>query len=176
MSRKHSFKEHLNTGVLGVHIVKDILATRYDDILDFEGEMEMQRRGVDLWVPDIGLIEVKADSHKPENFYFELTSHGNPGAIDRSQSDRFCVLFYKHHLLYFIPTPHLTQWLRENYHEFGEHNSCFRLHTTTSYAGPNEWQATGVIVPIEFIMNEVPGTIEIAYDLEDRRYVVEDVT
>ncbi len=146
MAKTFGLTEQLNVGALGVEIAKSVLHKRFGEIKDLQGDMAEQKRGVDLWVEGLGYIEVKTDSHSPERVFLELDVGGKPGAVDRSTSDYFCVLFYRYHLMVIIPRPELQQWLREHYEEIVRDHAGW-IKTIHSRAGKSTWSARGMAVP-----------------------------
>lgn len=150
--RSYGFHNQVNVGAMGVQLAKSVLRSRYPDIVDYETDMEMQRRGIDLLVPGLGLLEIKTDSHKPTNFYFELGVEGKPGAVDRSCADYYVVIFPAHHVMYLIPRPGLQKWLRDNMTKIRQRNW---LRTVRSDQGRRTWQATGAIVPRKLLIRDI---------------------
>lgn len=155
-------REQLDVGAKGVEIVKEVLKERYPDIVDLQDDRVMQKRGIDLWVGGLGYVEVKSDSHKPDNLFLELDVGGRPGAIDRSCSDCFCILFFRHCVLYFIPRAELQQWLREWY-SWTLDNEPTRLKVVQSSAGNASWSARGLVVPTYVLEQAIPGIVKMEW-------------
>ena len=162
-----SFKTQLNVGALGVQIAKSILRPRYTDIVDYADDYEMQQRGVDLYVPGLGYVEVKTDTYAPERFFFELDVEGKPGAVDRSSADYFCIVYPSYRVMYLIPRPALQKWLRDNLAWIEEQHSEWVKHTTSREHG-HAWRATGIIVPHHLLMTDLKVEV-IAWQEEDER-------
>lgn len=154
MSKSFSFRGQLGIGRMGVETVISVLQKRGYICKDLQDDMEMQHRGVDLYVEGLGYLEVKTDSHSPENFFLELDVKGKPGAIDRSTADYFCILFPNYQVIYLLPRAELQQWLRENYSWIKDEHPDW-IRTIHSTAGKSRWSARGVIVPRTVLMKQV---------------------
>jgi hypothetical protein len=146
-AKVYGMTEQLAIGAMGVNVAKCVLRSKYPDIVDYDTDKDMQKRGVDLLVKGLGLVEVKTDSHQPEAFFLELDVGGKPGGIDRCSADYICVLFYKHRLMYLLPRPNVQQWLREHYAwVLTEHPDWVK--TTQSSHNNSTWSARGIRVPV----------------------------
>ena len=160
MKRTFSFRGQLDVGAMGVTLAKTVLRSRFPNITDLQADMEQQKRGVDLYVEGLGYLEVKTDSHRPRNFFLELSVSGKPGAVDRSTADWFCILFFKHKVLYLIPRSNLQMWLRENYAWILQEHPEW-IKRTRSREGKSIWLAEGVIIPRELLIEDMDiGIIE----------------
>lgn len=162
MTRTFGMQEMLKLGEEGVEIVKRVLGVKYPNIIDLQDDHEMQKRGIDLYIGGLGYVEVKSDSHRTDNLFLELDVGGKPGAIDRSCSDVFCILFFKHATLYLIPRAELQQWLREWY-VWNLDNEPGRLKVVHSSAGPASWQARGLVIPTCVLEEAIPGIVKMEW-------------
>lgn len=154
MRRSFNFRRQMSVGAMGVQLAKTILRARFTEIVDYEKDLEMQRRGIDLYVEGLGYIEVKTDTHKPEAFFFELNVENRPGAVDRSCADYFCIIFPEYRVMYLIPRPELQQWLRNNIYWIEEEERNW-IKKIESDQGRNHWRATGVVVPRTLLMADI---------------------
>lgn len=165
--RSYNFRRQLSVGAMGVQLAKTVLRARYEEIVDYADDLEMQKRGIDLYVVGLGYIEVKTDTHQPEAFFFELDVEGKPGAVDRSCADFFCVIFPEYRVMYLIPRPALQQWLRENMCWVEDEHRRW-IKRIRSDQGKNHWRATGVVIPRDLIMADVNIAI-IAWNEDEER-------
>ena len=152
MAHSFGFRNQLSVGAMGVQLAKSVLRSRYPDIVDYAEDMEQQRRGIDLYVPNLGTVEVKTDSHTPTNFFFELDVEGKPGAVDRSCADYYAVVFPEHRVMYLIPRPDLQKWLRDHMASLQKRDS---IRTIRSRHGRNRWEARGAIVPKRLLIRDI---------------------
>ncbi len=93
MIDSYDFSRQMEIGREGVEQVRELLLDRYEWVNNYEKAAEMQRRGIDLEVCDLGYVEVKTDLHTTKNFFFELSVDGGPGGLDKSAADYFVFLF-----------------------------------------------------------------------------------
>lgn len=154
MSKEFGFRAQLAIGEMGVRLAKTVLRYKYPVITDLQDNMEMQKRGVDLYVEGLGYLEVKTDSHSPQRLFLELDVSGKPGAVDRSCADYFCVLFYKHRVMYLVSRSELQQWLREKYAWVQEAHPDW-IKVIRSKSNKSTWSARGVVVPRVLLAQEV---------------------
>lgn len=154
MVKSFNFRSQLGLGAMGVQIAKSVLRSRYDHIEDYADDVEMQRRGIDLYVKGLGYLEVKTDTHSPKRFFFELDVEGKPGAVDRCSADYYCIIFPESRVIYLIPRPDLQKWLRDNLQWLEtDHKDWFKC--TTSNERGRYWRATGVVVPKRLLMKSI---------------------
>lgn len=159
------FSSQMEKGMLGVKFVKSILRSKYPKIVDYEKDMTMQKLGIDLYVDGLGFVEVKTDLHDTDNFYFEISTSGSPGAIFNSSASWFAILFPKLHEMWLIRRSNLQYWLAMNL-GYLEKTYPERFKTITSNRGSRHWSAKGVIVPRSDVVKEL-GAIEIKWTEED---------
>jgi hypothetical protein len=165
MANTHDFKTSLNMGEMGVTIAKAVLRSRYSSIIDYNNDMAMQKRGIDLWVEGLGFIEVKTDSHSSDKFFFELSVQNKPGAVDRCCADYFAMLYFKERVMYLVKRPELQKWLREHWRWMkSDHPDWVKEITSTSQG--KEWKAVGVAVPKNEFMKDVNVGV-LAWDESD---------
>jgi len=166
--RSYSFKGQLDIGVLGVQLAKLVLRRYYPQIIDYADRKNMQLRGIDLLIPDLGYLEVKTDTHSARRFFFELSVGTKPGAVDRSCADWFCVIYPQERVIYLIPRPELQMWLRNNMPWIRRDCPDWIKHTNSVSEG-RTWRATGVVVPVRRIMTDI--RIEVIQWKEDDEQV-----
>jgi hypothetical protein len=123
-----------------------------------EDDRYMQQRGIDIVSDTLGYVEIKTDSHTPDRVFFELSSNGQPGAVDRSVADSFCIIFYKHNTMLIISRSYLQQFLRENMAHWLDRWPKWFI-TTHSNRGGNEWCSTGVLVPTSVLTEKLGNKV-----------------
>ena len=150
--RKQSFHfdTQLSIGQAGVRLAKMVLRAVYPKIKDLEKDRDAQKRGIDLYVQNLGYVEVKTDLHEPKNFFLELSSAGAPGAIDRSCADYFCIIFPYSRVIFLIERPYLQKWLRDNMCR-----SKKWIKHVKSRSDWNQWEAIGLVVPRRLLERDI---------------------
>ena len=146
MNKTFSFKSQLDIGRMGVAIAKAVIRSKYPNIRDYNDDMEMQKRGIDLWVENLGFLEIKTDSHSSDRLFFELDVMGKPGAVDRCCADYYVVLFYEERLLIMIKRAELQKWLRERWYWIKTKNTSWIKTIKSSHNG-KFWSAIGIAIP-----------------------------
>jgi len=152
-----NFDSDLKVGELGVRLACAVLR-RYGSVKRVEDDRYMQQRGIDIISDTLGYVEIKTDSHTPDRVFFELSSNGQPGAVDRSVADNFCIIFYKYNTMLIISRPHLQQFLRENIAHWLDRWPKWFI-TTRSSRGGNGWCSTGVLVPITVLIGKLGNRV-----------------
>lgn len=165
MKQSFSFDTQLSIGEAGVRLAKMVLRAVYPKIVDLKNDSIAQKRGIDLFITDLGYVEVKTDLHKPKNFFLELSSDGKPGAIDRSCADYFCFIFPYHRIIYLIERPYLQQWLRNNIAWVRRRYKKW-IKTVKSHSDWNQWNAVGLVIPIWRLQREL-DIMQIRWNEED---------
>lgn len=160
-----SFDTQLSIGEAGVRLAKMVLRAVYPKIVDLKNDSIAQKRGIDLYVDDLGYVEVKTDLHKPKNFFLELSSAGAPGAIDRSCADYFCFIFPYSKIIYLVERPYLQQWLRNNIAWVRNRYKKW-IKTVKSHSDWNQWDAVGLVIPIWRLQREL-DIMQIRWNEED---------
>lgn len=160
-----SFDTQLSIGEAGVRLAKMVLRAHYSSIWDLEYDKEAQRRGMDLYIRDLGYVEVKTDTHAAKNFFLELSSDGKPGAIDRSCADYFCFIFPYSKIMYLVERPYLQQWLRNNIAWVRRKYKKW-IKTVKSHSDWNQWNAVGLVIPIWRLQREL-DIMQIKWNEED---------
>jgi len=134
-------------------LAKMVLRSRYPIIIDYDRDMDMQRRGIDAFVEGLGFIEVKTDSQfNTGNFFLEVSVGSKPGTIDHSGADFICYIFPAAHVLYLLPRPHIVKWLRDKWAWCKRNN---KIKTIQSHEGRDTWEAKGVIVQRETLVRAI---------------------
>ena len=160
-----SFDTQLSIGEAGVRLAKMVLRAVYPHIRDLEFEWPEQERGIDLYVYELGFVEVKTDTHSPKNFFLELSSDGKPGAIDRSCADYFCIIFPYARVMYLLPRPELQMWLRDNIQWIDNLYKGW-ITTVKSHSRGRQWNAIGLVVPIWRLQQDL-DIVQIKWNEED---------
>jgi len=145
MSRKTwEFDRQLERGETGVMIAKLVLRGRYPMVTDYNTDMAMQRRGIDLLVEGLGYVEIKTDYHDDSpNFFIETGVENRPGAIDTSGAEYFCFVYPNRRRMYLLPRPHIVRWVREHWHEYVQRGKVIPIQ---SRRGTATWVASGIVV------------------------------
>lgn len=154
MTKDFDFGMSLSFGEMGVNLVKSILRSKYKNIIDYNNDQAMQKRGIDIWVETLGFVEIKCDSHSSERFFFELSVAGKPGAVDRCSADYYAMLYYKERRLFLIKRPELQMWLRNHWH-WVKHEHPDWVKTIYSSSKGQKWAATGITVPKDIIDKDI---------------------
>ena len=160
-----NFNTQLSIGEAGVRLAKMVLRARYSNIWDLEYDKEAQKRGMDLFIRDLGYVEVKTDTHTAKNFFFELSSDGKPGAIDRSCADYFCIIFPQARVMYLLPRPELHMWLRDNIQWIDNLYKGW-ITTVRSHSKGRQWDAVGLVIPIQRLRQDL-DIVQIKWNEED---------
>ncbi len=165
MAREYDMTSSLAMGQMGEILARSILRAKFPDshFEDYREDTSWQQRGVDFYVEGLGYIEVKTDSHRPDNIFIELSSKDGPGAIDRSSADWICVLYFKYNVLYLIPRSWLQFWIRENLMDIDESNK----RRLTSTIQDKRWTSDGVFVELSRIVDEIPNVRRLTWSDEE---------
>jgi len=165
MPREYHMASSLAMGQMGEILAKSVFRAKYPDrtIKDYRNDLAMQHRGIDLYIDDLGFVEVKTDSHKPENIFIELSSKDGPGAIDRSAADWIAVLYFRHQVMYLIPRSWLQFWIRTNLANIDDK----RKRTLTSTIEDKKWTSKGVFVRLRRLQKDIPGIRVLTWDDSD---------
>ncbi|MDD5218994.1 MAG: hypothetical protein PHV11_00300 [Candidatus Bipolaricaulis sp.] len=147
------FDRQLERGEAGVMIAKMVLRGRYPLVTDYNKDMAMQRRGIDLFAEGLGYIEIKTDYHDDSPNFFLETSVGNrPGAVDTSGAEYFCFIYPNRRQMYLLPRPHIVKWLREHWEEYVQRDKIIPIK---SHQGSDTWSANGIVVSREKLIRYV---------------------
>ena len=142
--KTYDFSEQLKIGAQGVEAVKTYLESKGVKVLDYQGDMKMQRRGIDLHAEGYGVLEVKTDTHRPTRVWLEVDVGGQPGCIFRSRADYLVTCWLKHKVAAVYKLPELQLWLMLNWQGLfiaGAVRAVFSSHKG------KKWFSTGVPVP-----------------------------
>jgi hypothetical protein len=131
-------------------LAKMILRARFPQIVDYDQDMEMQKRGIDLMVEGLGMVEVKTDYHTTPNFFIEVSVGPKPGTIDHSCADIIAFIFPRLREMFLIPRPHIVKWMRENWYWLRK-----KVKSIKSYQGKSRWTAEGVVVNRQELIDDV---------------------
>ena len=166
MTDSFEFNEQMKVGREGVEQVRELLLDRYEWVNNYEKAAEMQRRGIDLEVCDLGYVEVKTDLHTTKNFFFELSVDGGPGGLDKSAADYFAFLFPNEGKMFLIKRPDLTYWLRE-WTTWYIHKMSDCIKYIKSTQGGRTWVAKGMVIPWQDILGTIKVITVTFADLSD---------
>lgn len=141
----------LKVGARGVERVKKLLS-QYGVVDDLQDDRGWQKRGVDLYAPGLGYVEVKTDRHTPDRVFLEVDVEGSkPGGVFSSRADWLAVYFVKTKQLFLFRLPDLQFWLAQHY-------ALLRATTyrvITSRRGRSVWSVGGVLVPLKVLRENV---------------------
>lgn len=156
-----SYERDAALGRAGVHeairrIERDprVIAVR-----DLDEDLAAQRAGYDLEVmlegqPEPARVEVKSDTHRPENMALEVVSNtttGRPGCVLTSHADYWAYVYVHHGLMFFSKLEPLRAWLRRSRHELREVGARTR-------AGGGSYETRSVLAPVRRLRVEVEGS------------------
>jgi len=141
--KAHNFRTSLAKGASGVMLAKMVLRSKFPVIEDFDKDMRMQKRGIDLYVENLGYLEVKTDFHDTANFFVEVSVGVKPGTLDRSCADYLCCIFPTQRIMYILPRAYVVKYLRDKWAWLKRKK---KVREITSYQGRNTWTAKGVII------------------------------
>lgn len=103
-------------------------------------------------------VEIKGDSyHRTGNFFFETVSNegrGTEGCFLYTRADWLFYYFIESGALYCLPMHAARPWFQENQHRFQE-----RRTSTPVDSGRNHYITVGRLVPIQTVLEEVPGVL-----------------
>ena len=150
----YSFRRQLKVGRRGVKLAKDILSEQYETVMDLDEDMAAQRRGIDVFVPSLGYLEIKCETYAPKNVFLEIEVAGKPGAIDRSCADYLAYIYPDYGLMLLLPRPELQKWLRENWSWILRERRKWVKKVRSAHKG-RKWQATGIAIPINVLLKDL---------------------
>ena len=137
---------------VAVHNVEDDAAYQEHDvdllwtILDKDGALRV--------IP----VEIKGDSyHRTGNFFFETVSNegrGTEGCFMYTRAEWLFYYFVESGALYCLPMHGVRPWFQENLDRFQE-----RRTSTPVDKGNNHYITIGRLVPIQTVLDEVPGVL-----------------
>lgn len=111
-------------------------------------------------------IEVKGDTyHQTGNFFFETISNeskGTPGCFMYTRAKWLFYYFVEAGILYCLPMDKVRPW-------FCHHMERFDERKTSTPVGSEIYVTVGRLVPIETVLEEVPGIMQ--YKKEDTGWV-----
>jgi len=123
-----------------------------------ENDPNYQHIDVDLLLTNTNgtyQLEIKGDRwHTTGNFFFETHSNkekNTPGCFIYTQANYLLYYFITPRTLYILPIPETRHWFTTNINRFPERS------TTTPVRGGGHYTTVGRLVPIETVIQEVPG-------------------
>lgn len=153
-------RRQLGVGTQGAARVKMLLARRFGTLVDYEGNREKQRAGIDIYIKPWGFIEIKTDTHKNTNVFLEYECGGKDSGVMTSQAQWWAYYFPELQLIYMLPVEALRRYLRRNWKWFlAKYNK-----EVSSYAGKRRWTAHGFALPRDFLCAELAVVIYEDYD------------
>ena len=153
--KSYSMAEQLRKGADGAARVKLLLARRFGTMIDYEGNRDKQRQGIDIRIKPWGDVEIKSDFHDTGNFFFEYECAGKPSGIMISQSDYWAYYLVEFKHIYLIPLPALKKYIRKNIKWLA---AKYRKEVK-SHAGKSTWTALGLAIPRDFICAAMPTIV-----------------
>lgn len=153
----YDFRDSLEIGYEGEEIVLQYLQSRPNviGIADVRHKSEFRKLDIDFVVllnsGYIKWVEVKADTYKSGNFFFETLScieTDSLGRFYKSMADLWCYYFVNTGELYTFNLPELVKWFKEN-----QWQKCIKQKCVKNYrAVEGETYTTeGYIVPKWFL-------------------------
>jgi len=159
-------RQMLEVGAQGASRVKLLLARRFGVLIDYEGDREKQRRGIDLKIQPWGYVEVKTDRHDTTNFFFEFECSGKPSGIMTSQASWYAYYFPLLDCIYMLPVVQLRQYIKKNWNWF----TAKYKRKVLSHSSNRGWSATGFALPRDYICAAMP--VVIYNDYKNRLWLV----
>ena len=144
---EYDFGGQFEIGKQGVEILKGLTA----GCIDYLNDMDKQKRGIDLFIPGVGYVEVKTDTTEYENVFLEVDTEGRPGGIFNSRADWLYMVFIKQGVVFSVSLPRVQHWLAQHY---GLLNSTCR-RTIVSRRGKARWTVGGFIVSRAVLVEEI---------------------
>jgi hypothetical protein len=137
------------------------------EVVNVENDPSFQKRDIDLiWKTQNQkvLIEIKGDCyHKTGNFFFETDSNlerQTPGCFMYTEADWIFYYFVGNKTLYQLPMPLTKEWFIKNINRFRKRS------TQTLISGGGYYTTVGRLVPINDVIKEVTGVIQINLDTD----------
>lgn len=154
--KANSWSENYKQGALAVQTVAQVLIKDGHDVTPVMARPG-QRRG-DLYVSDMGYVEVKGDFSGHNSLFLETEVSGKPGWVFASRAD--WLAYYLHHSgeIYLIRMADLLRFLTEHYVILRQ-----RTRTTLSRRGRQTWTSRGIPVSLD----ELDGTVSNVLKKED---------
>ena len=164
----YDWKEKLAAGKEGAERVMALIAHRPEtlSIKDVQDDPHYQSKGIDfLWErnrwdgsKETVTVEVKWDSYTTRNIAFETVSvveKGTPGCFLTSVADVWIYCFKGYSWAFMIPLTRAREW-------FAAHRQEYTTRvTSTRYQGREGWHTEFALVPIEDLLRNVPGVVDL---------------
>lgn len=171
MKKIYEFNKSLNVGELGEDIVekylnsldnvkkiscvKDIKKYQEDDI-DFIVHLSNGKKTS---------IEVKADSYKSGNLYYETKScveYNTLGCLEKTKADYLFYYFINLNVLYIFKTKQFRKWVRKEIEMFNLKPSSSKLKKKSvlnkTFNDVDVYTSEGYTIPLKYIENELKDT------------------
>jgi len=151
---------------MGVDIVTNWLQHRkwVKSVTSKEGDKSYQEVGVDLVVDKkdstYDWVEVKSDTWKTPNFFFETVSNdkrGTPGCFMKTKAHYLYYVMLNLFEFYILPVQQVRGWFLANRSDFVEKK------TSTTRRGQVVYNTIGALVPRKRVVEEVPCVKLILY-------------
>lgn len=160
--KSYSMKETMKIGDEGMSIVRHFLETHPSHINFFNVEKDKAYQNVDidfLWTywnngqPIQSTCELKTDTYKTQNFFFETHSNltkGTPGCFMYTEAKFLFYYFINKGDLYIMHTDTVRNWFLENISRFQEKF----LNTKSDEDDETYYRSAGRLVPIPILLRE----------------------
>ena len=173
--KSYCMKGQKDLSDLGLAISLEFLQSNPNvfEVINVENDRYYQGKDIDLlakmkireskgWVG----IEVKCDSYKSGNLYFETISNMNkntPGCLLYSEAHFLFYYFEKLEELYILPMQSFRQWFIQNKSSFDKKNTC-----TKDTKGKILYKSEGYTIPLDIIKKDFKRVkvIKIKNDIE----------
>ena len=151
-TKEYNFVDSLEIGKQGELIIKHFLEQTFDIVADVSDIKEYQLQDID-YVCTKGntsiTIEVKTDTYKSGNLYYEYYScleRQTEGCMQKTKADIICYYFINTNELYILNTEQFRLWVNKNL-------SRFRPSLVTNIMGTKMFHSQGYCVPKKFLEN-----------------------
>lgn len=151
----YSMQEQLRIGSEGAARVKSLLARRFGTLIDYEGNKDMQRQGVDIHIEPWGNIEIKTDLHDSENFFLEYRCSDKPSGIMTGEADWWAYYYPALKRIYLLPVSRVRKYIKTNMKWFA---TKFKKQVK-SHEGDRNWSALGLALPRDYLCAAAPVVV-----------------
>ena len=170
MVKVHDFKKSLVVGEMGEEMILDYLqkSPSISKIIDVRSEKLYQKMDVDLVVvTEEGQelkLEIKTDSYKSGNIFYEWTSAvetGSIGCMEKTQADYLFYYFINLQTMYIFEMDRYRDWFNENKEMFDYLGYQKRLKNKRWNGGT--YETVGYAFPIRILEDLSPKWMRKVY-------------
>lgn len=171
MKKIYEFKKSLNVGEIGEDIVEKYLGSlsNVKRIQSVKNDKKYQQDDIDFIVYfDKGKkasIEVKCDSYKSGNLYYETKScveFNTLGCLEKTKADYIFYYFLNLNVLYIFKTNKFREWVRSEIKKYNLSPASSRIKHkevyNKAYDKKSLYTSQGYTIPLNYIENELKDT------------------